>query len=40
MLSPDLQRIEHIRDYCLDIEMSVQKHHADFSEFENDLEFQ
>ena len=40
MLSPDLQRIEHIRDYCLDIETSVQKHHTDFSEFENDLEFQ
>ncbi len=40
MLSPDLQRIEHIRDYCLDIEAAVERHHADFGEFETDLEFQ
>ena len=23
MLSPDLQRIEHIRDYCIEIEKTV-----------------
>lgn len=40
MLSPDLQRIEHILDYCLDVETAVSRHHADFSEFENNLEFQ
>lgn len=40
MLSPDLQRIEHIRDYCLDIETAVKKHHSSFEEFEQDLEFQ
>ncbi len=40
MLSPDLQRIEHIRDYCLDIETAVKKHHSSFEEYEQDLEFQ
>lgn len=40
MHSPDLQRIEHIRDYCADIEAAVNNHRADFREFETDLEFQ
>ena len=40
MLFPDLQRIEHIRDYCIDIEKAVQNHHASFEEFEADIEFQ
>lgn len=36
MLSPDLQRIEHIRDYYLDIETAVKKRHSSFEEFEQD----
>lgn len=40
MLSPDLQRIEHIRDYCCDIEKAVNKHGASFEEFEEEMEFQ
>ena len=40
MLSPDLQRIEHIRDYCRDIEAAVQKRRGSFEAFEQDLEFQ
>ena len=40
MLPPDLQRIEHIRDYCLDIEAALEKHHRRFADFEGDMEFQ
>lgn len=40
MLPGDYQRIEHIRDYCLDIETAVANHGASFAEFEADREFQ
>lgn len=40
MLSPDRQRIEHIRDYCEDIAAAVANHNASFEEFEADREFQ
>lgn len=26
MLPPDLQRIEHIRDYCVEIEKTIQRY--------------
>ena len=40
MLSPDLQRIEHIRDYCLDIEDTVLRFGNSYDVFCKDIDFQ
>ena len=40
MLSPDLQRIEHIRDYCLDIEDMVSRFGNTYEAFCGDVDFQ
>ena len=40
MLSPDLQRLEHIRDYCRKIQKSLLRHGNSEKEFNTDEEFQ
>ena len=40
MLSPDLQRLAHIRDYCVEIEKTVARYGASFDVFEQDADYQ
>ncbi len=40
MLSPDLQRIVHILDYCKDIESAMQRFGDSFDSFGNDIHYQ
>lgn len=40
MLSPDLQRIQHIRDYCLEIEKTIRRYGKSFSVFDCDADYQ
>ena len=40
MLPPDLQRIEHIRDYCLDIEDAMTRFGNSVEDFHNDTDYQ
>ncbi len=40
MLSPDLQRIEHIRDYCVEIEKTIQRYGNSFQTFDQDSDYQ
>ena len=40
MLSPDLQRIKHIRDYCTEIEKSVTRYGRAFAIFDSDPDYQ
>ena len=40
MLSPDLQRIEHIRDYCLQIGKTILRYGDSFETFKADMDFQ
>ena len=40
MLSPDLQRIEHIKDYCLEIAQTIARYGNSFEIFSNDLDYQ
>lgn len=40
MLSPDLQRIKHIRDYCVEIEKTIQRYGKSFEIFDNDADYQ
>lgn len=40
MLLPDLQRLEHIRDYCCRIQKSLLRHKHSTEEFYADEEFQ
>lgn len=40
MLPPDLQRLEHIRDYCCRIQKSLLRHNHSTEEFHADEEFQ
>lgn len=40
MLSPDLQRLEHIRVYCCRIQKSLLRHKSSVEEFNTDEEFQ
>ena len=40
MLSPDLQRIQHIRDYCAEIEKTVQRYGKSFEIFDVDMDYQ
>ena len=37
MLSPDLQRIAHIRDYCVEIEKTIDRYGRLFDTFNQDL---
>ncbi len=40
MLSPDLQRIAHIRDYCIEISHTVDRYGNDYSAFDRDPDYQ
>lgn len=40
MKSADLQRIEHIRDYCAAIEKTIQRYGASFEVFDQDEDYQ
>ena len=40
MMSPDLQRIQHIRDYCEEIRKTIQRYGADFAIFDQDADYQ
>ena len=39
MLSPDLQRIKHIRDYCTEIEKTVTRYGRAFAIFDSDPDY-
>lgn len=40
MLPPDLQRIEHIRDYCEAIERTISRYGRSFQAFDEDPDYQ
>lgn len=40
MLQPDLQRLEHIRDYCVQIQKTVMRYGESFEIFQRDIDFQ
>ena len=40
MLSPDLQRIAHIRDYCMEIEKTIERYGRTFEAFDQDADYQ
>ncbi|MCR5825150.1 MAG: DUF86 domain-containing protein [Oscillospiraceae bacterium] len=40
MQSPDLQRIAHIRDYCAEIEKTIQRYGTAFQVFDADADYQ
>ena len=40
MNSPDMQRIEHILDYCKEAEITVQRYGNDFANFQADKDYQ
>ena len=40
MLSPDLQRVKHIRDYCVEIQKTIERYGAAFETFDHDADYQ
>ncbi len=40
MLSPDLQRLEHIRDYCDEIQKTIARYGKSFDVFDSDPDYQ
>ncbi len=40
MMSPDLQRILRIRDYCLEIQKTISRYGNDFQIFDSDGDYQ
>lgn len=40
MVQPDIQRLEHIRDYCDEIEKTIARYGNAFEIFENDRDYQ
>ncbi|MCR4615112.1 MAG: DUF86 domain-containing protein [Clostridiales bacterium] len=40
MLSPDLQRLAHIKDYCVEIERTVERYGNSFEAFTSDIDYQ
>ena len=40
MMSPDLQRILRIRDYCLKIQKTISRYGNDFQIFDSDRDYQ
>ena len=40
MQSPDLQRIGHIRDYCREIQKTIDRYGNSFEIFDRDADFQ
>lgn len=39
MLSPDLQRLKHIRDYCTEIEKTIDRYGDSFEVFDQDADY-
>ena len=40
MLQPDRQRLEHIRDYCIEIKKTIIRYGESFEAFDSDADFQ
>lgn len=40
MLSPDLQRVAHILDYCVEIEKTIERYGKSFEVFDQDTDYQ
>ncbi len=40
MQSPDIQRLKHIRDYCLEVEKTIARYGNDFAIFDQDGDYQ
>ena len=40
MMSPDLQRIKHIRDYCIAIQNTIQRYGESFEQYSLDADYQ
>ena len=40
MQSPDIQRLAHIRDYCVEIEQTIARYGASFEAFSADTDYQ
>lgn len=40
MLPPDAQRLEHIRDYCVEIEKTILRYGKTFAAFDSDQDYQ
>lgn len=40
MLRPDLQRLEHIRDYCDEIQKTISRYGKSFDVFDQDADYQ
>lgn len=40
MMSPDLQRLKHIRDYCIAIRDTIQRYGNDFAVYVSDADYQ
>lgn len=40
MLQPDLQRLSHIRDYCIEIEKTITRYGKSFEIFDSDADYQ
>lgn len=40
MLQPDLQRLEHIRDYCDEVQKTILRYGASFDAFDHDADYQ
>ena len=40
MMQPDLQRIAHIRDYCVEIQKTIARYGDTFEAFDNDADYQ
>lgn len=40
MQPPDIQRLKHIRDYCLEIEKTIARYGNDFAIFDQDADYQ
>ncbi len=40
MTQPDLQRVAHIRDYCIEIEKTIARYGDDFAVFDMDPDYQ
>ncbi len=40
MQSPDVRRLKHIRDYCLEVEKTIRRYGNDFSVFDKDADYQ
>lgn len=40
MMQPDLQRLAHILDYCVEIEKTIRRYGNDFNIFDSDADYQ